>query len=547
MGRQQHLTRLALGRSAFQDADSEETARVEREQDTAVHGATSGYVQQYDSKGRPVNPLTDARNAETRRAFNSVYSVIGVVEERETSRQASERRAREEKREERLMLLRAEDCSGCNIKSVAAVAEPIAVMWINNLTWRYQLDLYDHRHSFTHQVRATWSLAIHGGWQGAYSALFAGAVADQLHYFARTAFNDVMAVVKGRSQGWHGTTLRRLRPLDKVLQCLEIVTLGCIDVLLLPLQYWARVQQLGLAPALTPLPPLGFLLPWHPDSFHAFGWRPVLNIPVVGLLTSPAVLLLLGTIARDAHTSADLPISYRSASVLYHQDETYLEVETQPVPSISFEWLLHQAYKARVSLLAWCGWDLVTMKTAAALQTSLGASATWLQALNTQQPRDPDFDDPSHYENLIVLGKNHLGPQPAITYRSTTLARLPVKFLASCVDTMMFKLWTLPFDTFVIRAIAASYIAASLPMTKEAVAATPRLSSAIQFWHPSTSSNSKSFASYASKIGLGLATQVALDLVILGGLYGMVRFEGVRKFGWGPVRHAKDNRPSWRP
>ncbi|KAK4897623.1 hypothetical protein LTR27_004769 [Elasticomyces elasticus] len=532
MGRQQHLTRLALGRSAFQDADDGETAQVEREQDTAVHGATSGYVQQYDSKGRPVNPLIDARNAETRRAFNSVYSVIGVVEARETSRQASERRAREKKREERLTLLRAEDHSGCNIESVAAVAEPMAVMWINNLTWRYQLGLYDHRHSFTHQVRATWSLASHGGWQGACSALLAGAVADQLHYFARIAFNDVMTVVRGRSQSWHGMKLRRLRPLGRVLQCLEI--------------YWARVQQLGLAPALPLLPPLGFLLPWHPDSFHAFGWRPVLNIPVVGLLTSPAVLLLLGTIARDAHTSADLPISYRSASVLYHQDETYLEVETQPAPPISFEWLFHQAYKARVSLLAWCGWDLVTMKTAVALQTSLSAPATWLQALYNQHPRDTDLDDHT-YENLIVLGENHLGPQPAITYRSTTLAHLPVKFLASCVDTMIFKLWTLPLDTFILRAIAASYIAASLPMTTEAVAAAPRLSSAIQFWRPSTSLNSKSFASYAGKIGLGVATQVALDLVIFGGLYGMVRFEGARKFGWGPVRSAKDNRPSWRP
>ncbi|KAK3642238.1 hypothetical protein LTR56_010815 [Elasticomyces elasticus] len=439
MGRQQHLTRLALGRSAFQDVDDEETAQIEREQDTGFHGATSGYVQRYDSKGRPVNPETDVRNAEVRRAFNSVYSIIGVVEKRETLRQASEKRALEEQREERSELLRAEDRCGCDIKSIVAVAEPMAVVWINNLTWRYQLGLYHHRRSFVHQIRATWFLAIQGDWQGANSALFAGAAADQLHRLARIASKKAMALIK------------------------------------------------------------------------------------------------------------DLPISYRSASLLYHENDPYLEVETQPVPSISFEWLLHQAYKARVSLLAWCGWDLVTTKTAGALQTSLGASATGFQALyNNQHSRDPNLDDPNH-ENLIVLGENHLGPQAAITYRSTTLAQLPVKFLASCVDTMMFRLWTLPLDTLVLRAIAASYIAASLPMTTEAVAAAPRLSSAIQFWRPSTSSNSKSFASYASKIGLGLATQVALDLVLFGGLYGMVRFEGVRKFGWGPVHHAKDNRPSWRP
>ncbi|KAK5693435.1 hypothetical protein LTR97_010004 [Elasticomyces elasticus] len=459
MGRQQHLTRLALGRSAFQDVDDEGTAQIEREQDTAFQGTTSGYVQRYDSKGRPVNPGTDARNAEARRAYNSVYSIIGVVEKRETLRQASEKRALEEQCEERSTLLRAEDRCGCDIKSIAAVAEPMAVVWINNLTWRYQLGLYHHRRSFVHQIRATWFLAIQGGWQGANSALFAGAAAGQLHHLAQIASKKAMALIKGQSHKLHWTTLRKLRRLGRVLQYLEIVT---------------------------------------------------------------------------------------SASLLYHENDPYLEVETQPVPSISFEWLLHQAYKARVSLLAWCCWDLVTTKTAGALQTSLGASATGFQALyNNQHPRDPNLDD-HNYENLIVLGENHLGPQAAITYRSTALAQLPVKFLASCVDTMMFRLWTLPLDTFVLRAIAASYIAASLPMTTEAVAAAPRLSSAIQFWRPSTSSNSKSFASYASKIGLGLATQVALDLVIFGGLYGMVRFEGVRKFAWGPVRPAKDNRPFWR-
>ncbi|KAK3109291.1 hypothetical protein LTR53_017611, partial [Teratosphaeriaceae sp. CCFEE 6253] len=85
MGRQQHLTRLALGRSAFQSSGDDEPGGDR----TGLHGegeATDGRpAQQYDAKGRPVNPATAARNAEMRRAQNSILALVGVVEAAERS------------------------------------------------------------------------------------------------------------------------------------------------------------------------------------------------------------------------------------------------------------------------------------------------------------------------------------------------------------------------------------------------------------------------------------------------------------------------------
>ncbi|KAK0902387.1 hypothetical protein LTR57_019682 [Friedmanniomyces endolithicus] len=107
MGRQQYLTRLALGRSPFLEATNEQHADVKVDQDghdasKTEEPAYRGYTQQYNSKGRPINPTTEARNAEMRRAQNSVLALVGVVESREHSQRESEvelRRANEELRE----------------------------------------------------------------------------------------------------------------------------------------------------------------------------------------------------------------------------------------------------------------------------------------------------------------------------------------------------------------------------------------------------------------------------------------------------------------
>ena len=94
MGRQQYLTRLALGRSAFQDQDDADllTPRLADGDDplSSTDVGNDRYIQQFDTKGRPINPTTEYRNAEMRRAQNSILALVGVVEERERREQSDE-------------------------------------------------------------------------------------------------------------------------------------------------------------------------------------------------------------------------------------------------------------------------------------------------------------------------------------------------------------------------------------------------------------------------------------------------------------------------
>lgn len=87
MGRQQYLTRLALGRSAFQEpTPPAQPAEPTLESNTDTDSPSSPpNTQQYDNKGRPFNPATDARNAALRKAQNDVLAAVGVCERRDAA------------------------------------------------------------------------------------------------------------------------------------------------------------------------------------------------------------------------------------------------------------------------------------------------------------------------------------------------------------------------------------------------------------------------------------------------------------------------------
>ncbi|TKA75191.1 hypothetical protein B0A55_05178 [Friedmanniomyces simplex] len=366
MGRQQYLTRLGLGRSAFQEAIEEQHTTVEiaqngHEAPNPDDHADGGYIQQYDSKGRPVNPATEARNAEMRRAQNSVLALVGVVESREHSQRESEVDLRRAK-DERQALLASEDEAGSILEIVLTLVPPVLPWSIDSFIMRYQIGLYDAGQPFAYCLRTFWTPALAGGLQGAYCALLAGGAASTLHAVVRAASDlavDVIAhPIRGAMlrQGWRRKTLRRL---GLVLQCWEVAVLRCVDVLLLPVHYWSMAQQLGLAPAFPLLPPARSLLPWHPSSFHAFGWEPLVNLRFVGVLSSPAALLLFYILAVDFRSNLDLPIASKATEVQYTgANDTDLLVDRQALPRQPLAWLLYQTYYVRAILLRWCGWEL---------------------------------------------------------------------------------------------------------------------------------------------------------------------------------------------
>jgi trimethylamine:corrinoid methyltransferase-like protein len=88
MGRQQYLERLALGRSPFQSGPATTNrgnTESQRQQSTETPNDTGASLQQYDSKGRPTNPATEAQNAKLRHASNEVLALVGVVERKDSA------------------------------------------------------------------------------------------------------------------------------------------------------------------------------------------------------------------------------------------------------------------------------------------------------------------------------------------------------------------------------------------------------------------------------------------------------------------------------
>jgi hypothetical protein len=98
MGRQAYLTRLALGRSAYEPPEDGPLFASSRAGDwssalgtplrTSSQAETAARpeedppqdVQLYDARGHPFNPWARARARRSREAMNDVLSVVGVVE-----------------------------------------------------------------------------------------------------------------------------------------------------------------------------------------------------------------------------------------------------------------------------------------------------------------------------------------------------------------------------------------------------------------------------------------------------------------------------------
>ncbi|KAK0258443.1 hypothetical protein LTS09_006702 [Friedmanniomyces endolithicus] len=517
MGRQQYLTRLALGRSPFLEATSQQQTDVNAAQDGHVASkleklAHCGYIQQYNSKGRPINPATEARNAELRRAQNSVLVLVGVVEPREHSQRECEvelRRATKELRE-------AEDDTASMLEIAVMLVQRPLTWWIDSMSERYQIGLYDSRKPFTYYLRATLRSACTGGVRDAYSSLFPGGAAGTLHAFARMASSlivDVTADFIKDSVSRQGYRSKTVRGLDLALQWVEVAVLRSVDILLLPVGYWSMAQQIGLAPAVPLLPPLRSLLPWHPLSFHTFGWKPLVNLPIVGMLCSPAVLILFCTLVSDIQTNIDLPIFDRTAKLSRtERGNLYVIAEKQLMPRQPFAWLFFPAYNVRVFLLQCCGWNLLSMRR----------------------------DSPSPgVQSYITVRDGVDGLQIATFHRTTTLAHMSAQFVASGIDELMFKLATLPIDIILLRTVAISYITSPLPKTLQAASMAPWLyapfGSAVPkhslTWSPLDDTLAQ-IGACASKIGLSVALWSATRILVFGGLYALVRSQGMRHFGW---------------
>lgn len=531
MGRQQYLTRLALGRSAFQNPDTDEDANspasVSDEaaadflrnlnNDGSTDETDQGYVQQYDSKGRPVNPVTVSRNAEMRHAMNSVLALVGVVEAREgqDARTATMYRVMKECRH---TLLEEEHERGDDLKLVFTILAHWPVWAIECLLQRYQLGMHRPHRPFMDAVTSELRLLSGTGLGGATATFLPGAAAYIVHILLRSLLHSVTEAAIGRLQEAVGKLRlkkKTFQRLQKGLDAVLVALLLAVDWALLPLDFYSIAQQLGIAPAWPLFPPMRSMLPWHPTSVHHFDSAPLLALPSLRSLASPVSLLLVrGLMERDA--GEEDPRFSDFTAFRYPPINGKVNTVNRPTANTDpLGWLLYQGYRLRCSILHWSGWIVRPPGSRAAME--------------------------GRYETKTVTGFSGTGGRTTVRGdRSTALAHLPAEFLAIRIDEIAQRVLMLPFQGLLSRVVASAYLQSSLPIT-------PRgLDLAHQFYAPfgsgpfaaiwSARGQASSFVGlgqYLSKLGLCFALQVSVEAAMFGAIYSVVRWQGVRFFDWG--------------
>ena len=521
MGRHEYLSRLALGRSPFEDIDRRDDG-VSMQADVGESTEPESSVQsmdgtqQYNSKGRPINATTDLRNAEMRQAQNSVLELVGVVERRERSEQSSEMKLRYI-HHARQTALAAEHETGEGIESlIQLLIAPLTTWWPDCLIQRCLIGLYTAEKPFASIVSSMRQTLRTGGLKGIYSVLFPGLIPYVTYVVARMC-SEALAeeVIRRLSE----RVLRQALPIrhrKRLLHFLELTEAGLkllIDAGLLPMIYYATAQQIGLAPAFPLLPPVRYHLPWSPYSFHAFGWKPLIGLPFLRSISSPAALILGQNVL---HIESEEGV-ISSTDLTTFRRPSFGELPDVPkTPSIKdpLGWILFQTYRLRRKAVEWCGWTIVPSSNAQSL-------------------------DAKHEIDVLVGNKD--GTDGNVRrHRSTALARLPAQHLAAHIDSFLERLVLLPFEYLVVRAVAVSYSSSPLPKTLEALAATPTLPGPFGGWISQALRSHSSIASASAqinKVGLALILRLAMGTLLCTGVAKGVCWIGKQSYDWGSRSH----------
>lgn len=527
MGRRDYLSRLALGRSPYEElekvAEEDETplrtTTAPEVQTNGIAAAVGDHVQQYDAKGRPVKPATEARNAEMRRAQNSVLELVGVVERRESSERLNDMKLRNIG-EARQSVLAAEHENGEGLESaIALVLLPLGTWWSDCLTERCMTGLYAAERPFAQIISGMWQKLCTGGAKSFYSVLLPGAFAHVVYIASHLCLEALLEDAVRR--GSRRLLRRRLRPKSQKrwLYALEIFETGlflAVDAAMLPLVYYATAQQAGIAPAFPVLPPLSYHLPWHPVSFHAFGWKPIMGLSLVRNVGSPAALLLgqmvLSTESEDGSLVSNEMTALRRPILDRSPNSSKLHLLRDPVG-----WTLLQTFKLRTKVLEWCGWNITP--------------APGSQQSGVKHEVDVSV---ANDEGVNVNVRRH---------RSTALARLPAHFLAAHIDQLLERFIMLPLEFLTLRAVALSYMSSSLPKTLDALCAARTSPGPLSIW-PTGAWFSlpmvTKLAYQASKLGLALTLRVCVGAVLCAGVTKSICCIGQRSYDWGSRSHIGD-------
>lgn len=128
MGRLSHLTRLALGRSAFGEALRDEDGNFIISEHAAENDA-AGYTQQFNDRGRPINDQTIRADRRLRRAQNEVLKVVGVVRSKH-DKYYRDTRQHQLTNEQLVDLVSIENASGRLLQTASPLAMDVVSWWV---------------------------------------------------------------------------------------------------------------------------------------------------------------------------------------------------------------------------------------------------------------------------------------------------------------------------------------------------------------------------------------------------------------------------------
>jgi hypothetical protein len=524
MGRQQYLERLALGRSPFQSGPATTNQSNTESQSTKTPNSTVVSTQQYDSKGRPTNPATEAQNAKLRHASNEVLALVGVVE-RKDSADAQIQLDTTLRRAAREHLLILEDNRGNEWSAGLDVISWFVLWWPTALVRRIQIGIYSPDLSFTQILSLEASTILGNGWRGALLGLLPGTGLAILH----KVLWQISALVAEETIGYLqnlivASNLRRktAKRLIKSLTLLMDVLYVLLDIILLPLETYALARQLSIAPPTTPWRPL--LTTHLPSLFRSTFTTsaPVTSISTFLATSAAPHLLAYNLLTRDPSPSAPAfsdMTSFRLPSVSEH-DTTARSHWPNPPPSPydPFAAILRQTRAIRQRFLRAVGWDVHE-------QQMPGATHGWETDAQILAPRDREDMDAD-----VQL----------VAHRSTALARLPATWLGMRADMFLLRLLMLPVESAAMRKVADFYVSSGMPLARGVVGTTGinQMASTTMpgLWSLITGragrENFGVVMRRLSQLGLSVALTVGVEVVLFGAVYALARRDGIAQFGW---------------
>lgn len=528
MGRQQDLERLALGRSAFQGPIANDAALTHYPQDNAVPQVNNQldetiYKQQYDDKGRPINPSTEATNQAMRHAQNAVIALTGAVE----SREASSRDEHKQRQINRIKTLESEDERGDDLTLLSAFLRVLLTRWPESLIARMQAGAYNDSSTFADIVLRDLIEARNGGFLQCLNIFLGGLPLSICYHFLKSLLVKAVRHPIGRLQSLIDRRLpsKHSRRASNALLFFFEGLVVAIEVALLPLPYYVTAQKLNLAPSWPPLPDKSILLPWSSSSLHSLIWKPFANISRFSILFSPAAMLLLQNILRDRRdaegTHMDQLIAYDEPPINESAADAHRETNRG-----LFGGIMSVGYGLRKNVLKWMGW---TVEYIVPEPQPSGVHQ------NSHVP-EPPVSDQSGWSQYSDIG---------VICRSTSLSQLSVQYLADRVDDMYLRLLKLPWQSCLLRAISQTFLDSTLTRTPFAMTMTPHVFSPLRggllgvvrgniVWSDAIS--------YASTLSLGVALHCSVDLGIFFVMYWVTRWQGVRNFHWGQASTIKASR-----